>query len=239
MAGNRLLTSATDQASKPVTLLIPDRARRPAVIVAICCAAVLAIGGAFAAGRSGGNAIDRRIDPWVIQHLQAHQNGLYQLTNLGNPTPVATLTVIVILCCLVVRRVNGALLAAVSVPVASGLTELVLKHIVHETFGHPPILSYPSGHTTSVCSLAAVVAVLMINPPHRRLHPVLRLAVAVLAGLVTVTVMVALVAVQFHYFTDTIGGACVAIGTVLSVALLLDAPAARARMARWSFRSGP
>jgi membrane-associated phospholipid phosphatase len=238
MAGNRLATSATDQARKPVPVLIPDRARRPAVIVAICCAALLALGGAFAAGRSQGNALDRRIDPWLIEHLHSHVNGLTQIANLGNPTPVATLTVIVILCCLIVRRVNGAILAAVSVPVASGLTEFVFKRIVDETLGHPPILSYPSGHTTSVFTLAAVVAVLMINPPYRRLHPVLRLVVAILAVLVGLVVMVSLVAIQFHYFTDTIGGACVATGTVLAIALVLDAPAARARMARWSFRSG-
>jgi hypothetical protein len=125
MAGNRLITSATDQARKPVPLLIPDRARRPAVIVAICCAVVLAVGGAFAAGRSEGNALDRHIDPWLIQHLQSHVNGLNQIADLGNPTPLVALTIIVILSCLVVRRVNGAILAALSVPVASGLTEFV------------------------------------------------------------------------------------------------------------------
>jgi membrane-associated phospholipid phosphatase len=238
MAGNRLIASATDQTRKPVPLLISDRARRPAIIVAICSAVVLAVGGAFAAGRSEGNAIDRHIDPWLIQHLQTHVNGMNQIADLGNPTPLVALTIIVVLSCLVVRRVNGAILAVLSVPVASGLTEFVFKPIVHETIGHPAILSYPSGHSTNVCTLAAVVAVLMINPPYRRLHPVLRLVVAVLAVLVAVVVMVCLVAIQFHYFTDTVGGACVAAGTVLCIALLLDAPAARARMARWSFRSG-
>jgi membrane-associated phospholipid phosphatase len=239
MAGNRLITGATDQARKPVPLLIPDRARRPVVILGICCAVVLAIGGAFAAGRSEGNALDRRIDPWVIQHLQSHVNGLTQIADLGNPTPLVAVTLIVVLCCLVVRRVNGAVLAAVSVPVASCLTEFVFKPIVHETFGNPPILSYPSGHSTNVFTLSAVVAVLMINPPHRRIHPVLRIVVAALAILVGLVVMVSLVAIQFHYFTDTIGGACVATGTVLAIALLLDAPAARTQMARLRFRSGP
>jgi membrane-associated phospholipid phosphatase len=68
---------------------------------------------------------------------------------------------------------------------------------------------------------------------------VLLIVVAALAILVGLVVMVSLVVIQFHYFTDTIGGACVAIGTVLAIALLLDAPAARTRMARLRFRSGP
>jgi len=237
MAANRLITSATDQARKPVPVLIPDWARRPAVILAICCAAVLAVGGAFAAGRSEGNALDRRIDPWLIQHLQSHMNGLNQIADLGNPTALVVLTIIVVLSCLAVRRVNGSILAALSVPIASSLTEFVFKPIVHETIGHSTTLSYPSGHSTNVCTLAVIVAVLMINPPHRP-HPVVRLVVAVLALAVAVVVMMSLVAIQFHYFTDTVGGACVATSTVLSVALLLDAPAARGRMARWSFRSG-
>jgi membrane-associated phospholipid phosphatase len=239
MTGNRLATSATAQAREPVPVLIPDRARLPAVITGICCAVVLAVGAAFAAGRSEGNALDRRVDPFLIQHLHSHANGLTQIADLGNPTPLVAVTLIVVLCCLVVRRFNGAILAAVSVPVASALTELVFKPLVHETLGHPPILSYPSGHTTSVFTLSAVVLVLMINPPHRRIHPVLRIVVTALAILVGLVVMVSLVVIQFHYFTDTIGGACVATGTVLAIALLLDAPAARTRMARLRFRSGP
>ncbi len=239
MTSNRLATSVTEQAHEPVPVLIPDRARLPAVITGICCAVVLAVGGAFAAGRSEGNALDRRVDPWIIQHLQSHVNGLTQIADLGNPTPLVVVTLIVVLCCLVVRRFNGAILAAVSVAVASGLTEFVFKPLVHETFGHPPILSYPSGHSTNVFTLSAVVVVLMINPPHRRIRPVLRVVVAALAILVGLVVMVSLVAIQFHYLTDTIGGACVATGTVLAIALLLDAPAARTRMARLRFRSGP
>jgi membrane-associated phospholipid phosphatase len=228
----------TDRASTPVPPLIPDRGRRAAVIVSVCCAAVLAAGAVAGAGKSHGNSLDQSVDRWVIDHFHTHLNGMKQITDLGNPTPAIALTVIVILGCLVVRRVNGAILAPAAALVANVVTELVLKPAVHETIGQPGVLSYPSGHTTSVFTLVAVVVVLLIDPPHTRVPGWLRLVLAILAVAIGCVVAVSLIGIQYHYFTDTVGGACVAIGVVLVLSLLLDAPAARARMGRWSFRSG-
>jgi membrane-associated phospholipid phosphatase len=42
-------------------------------------------------------------------------------------------------------------------------------------------------------------------------------------------VAVALIGLRWHYFTDTVAGAAVGIGTVCGFALILDLPAAR----RW------
>lgn len=228
----------SDEAARAVPALLPERARRTAVIIAVCCAVVFAAGAVVAAGRSQAGALDRPVDNWVIGHFHTHLNGMKQITDLGNPTPAIALTVIVILACLTVRRVNGAILVVAAVLVANGLTELVLKPIVGETIGHPGVLSYPSGHTTSVFTLIAVVAVLLVDPPRTRLPGWLRIGLTVLAFAVGVTVAVSLIGIQYHYFADTVGGACVAIGVVLALSLLLDAPAARARMGRWSFRSG-
>jgi membrane-associated phospholipid phosphatase len=228
----------TDRARTPVPPLIPDRARRAAVVISVCCAAVLAAGAIAGAGKSHGNSLDQSVDRWVISHFHMHLHGMKQITDLGNPTPAIALTVILILGCLVVRRVNGAILAPAAVLIANGLTELVLKPAVHETIGHPPVLGYPSGHATSVFTLVAVVAVLLIDPPRTRLPGWLRLALAIIAVAIGCVVAVSLIGIQYHYFTDTIGGACVAIGVVLVLSLLLDAPAARARMGRWTFRSG-
>jgi membrane-associated phospholipid phosphatase len=228
----------TDQPRLPVPPLIPDRARRAAVIVAACCAAVLAAGAIGAAGKSHGSSLDQSVDRWVTGHFGTHLNGMKQIADLGNPTPAIAIAVILILGCLVVRRVNGAILAPAAVLVANGLTELVLKPAVQETIGHPAVLSYPSGHTTSVFTLAAVVVVLLLDPPRTRLPGWLRLALAVVAVAIGCEVAVSLIGIHYHYFTDTVGGACVAIGVVLVLSLALDAPAARARMGRWSFRSG-
>lgn len=225
------------QVSTPVPPLLPENARKPAAIVAVCCAAVLTAGAIAAAGKSHGNALDQPADRWVISHFHSHLNGMKQITDLGNPTPAIALLVIVILGCLVVRRVNGAILAPAAVLAANGLTELVLKPAVGETIGHPAVLSYPSGHTTSVFTLVAVVVVLLIDPPRTRLPGWLRVVLAIILVAIGCVVAVSLIGIRYHYFTDTVGGACVAIGVVLVISLLLDAPSARARMGRWSFRS--
>lgn len=228
----------SDEAARPVSPLLPERARRPAAIIAGCCAVVLAAGAAVAAGRSQGNALDGRVDSWVIGHFHTHLDGMKQITDLGSPTPVLALTVIVVLACLVVRRVNGAILMVAAILLANVLTELVLKPAVGETIGHPGVLSYPSGHTTNVFTLVAVVAVLLAAPPDPRLPGWARAGLTVIAVAAGVVVAVSLIGIQYHYFTDTVGGACVAAGVVLALALLLDVPRARARMGRWSFRSG-
>jgi membrane-associated phospholipid phosphatase len=227
----------TDQAVRPAAPLLPGRARRTATIVLIAAAAMLTAGAVLGAGRSQAGPLDRGIDQWIIARLRTHQHGAFQITNLGNPTPMITLTIIIVLACLTVRRVNGAVLAVAAVLVANFLTEVVLKPIVHETIGHPGVLSYPSGHTTSVFTLVAVVAVLAVAPPLPRFPGWVRLILVLLAVAVGVTVAICLIAIQFHYFTDTIGGVCVATATVLGVAMLLDAPGPRAWLGRWKFRS--
>jgi membrane-associated phospholipid phosphatase len=53
-----------------------------------------------------------------------------------------------------------------------------------------------------------------------------------------VVVAIAVIGLQWHYFTDTVAGAAVAIGTVCGLALLLDRPAAR-RWLAWASRQPP
>jgi membrane-associated phospholipid phosphatase len=79
-------------------------------------------------------------------------------------------------------------------------------------------------------ALAATCAVLLANPPRARLHRAVRLLLVAGAVLVAVVVAVAMVALRFHYFTDTVAGSAVGTGTVLLTALLIDwvRPAAQA-----------
>jgi membrane-associated phospholipid phosphatase len=53
-----------------------------------------------------------------------------------------------------------------------------------------------------------------------------------------VVVAVAVIGLQWHYFTDTVAGAAVAIGTVCGLALLLDLPSVR-RWLAWVSRQPP
>jgi len=230
--------SVTERAVRPASPLLPERLGRSAPVIAVGCVVILVAGAVLAAGRSHAGPLDRGIDQWIIDHLHSHHNAMKHIADLGNPAPITALTVLVILGCLAARRVNGAALALVSVPLASGLTEVVLKPMVGETVGHPAVLSYPSGHTTSVFSVVAVVLVLLSGPPGHRLPGWMRLTLAVVAVAVGCAVAVSLVGIYYHYFADTIGGACVATGTVLAVALLLDTPRARGFLGRWAFGSG-
>ena len=53
--------------------------------------------------------------------------------------------------------------------------------------------------------------------------------VPVAAGVLAVVVVIALIGLRFHYFTDTVAGAALGIGTVCGLALVLDLPVFR----RW------
>jgi membrane-associated phospholipid phosphatase len=237
MGGERGATSVNAQARPPVSPLLPGPARRPAAIGVVCCAAILGIGAGFAAGRSQGNALDRPIDSWIIARLSGHLSVPVTIADLGTPVALIVFTVILVAGCLAAGRVNGAILTIVCVPVASAITELALKPLVHETIGqNPPGLSYPSGHTTNVFVIIAILAVLLANPPHHWPSRRIRITIVAVAVLIGCLVIVSLIAIQFHYFTDTVGGICVSTGLVVGVALLLDLPAARAVMSRWPRR---
>ena len=201
-----------------VQALIPDGARRPAAIGAACCLVLVAVLGVLAAHKSGGNAVDRPIDSWLVGHLAAHDRAMSDITNLGQRPEVTVFTAVIVLACLAARRINGAVLAVISVVVAVGLTEYVLKPLVHETLGSS--LVYPSGHTSVIFALIGVVGVLMLTP--QRPQPRVRLLILLGLVLVGCIVAVALTAIQYHYFTDTIAGAGVGVGVVLGTALLLD-----------------
>jgi undecaprenyl-diphosphatase len=108
----------------------------------------------------------------------------------------------------------------VAVPAAAGVAELVLKPLVGRTL--MGALSFPSGTETRVFAVAAVFAVLMADPVRPRIPAAVRLVLAVAVLLAAVAVAVAVVALDQHYFTDTVGGAAVGAAVALATALILD-----------------
>ena len=218
------------------TPLLPARDRRPVAIITACCAVAVAVLGAFAFHRSQGNAVDRPVDSWLRLQLTSHLHVLSDISYLGGGQVVTVLTAVLVVGCLAARRVNAAALALVSVIAAVGLTEYVLKPLVHETIQHG-WLTYPSGHTTSLFTLIAVVGVLMANPPRRRPRPALRLLIMLALILVGCAVAVAMTVLQFHYFTDTIAGAAWGTCVALAATFLLDVPGVRRRLG--ALRRGP
>jgi membrane-associated phospholipid phosphatase len=95
--------------------------------------------------------------------------------------------------------------------------------------GSVPPGSYPSGHTTTMFALAAVLAVIMLNPPGRALTPVLRFIIPTAAVALACVISTRVIGLGSHYFTDTIAGAAAGVGTVAATALVLDLPGPR----RW------
>lgn len=166
--------------------------------------------------------IDRSIEPGLSWLGRDHRLAV-DLVGIGNLVSVTVLTVLLVAVLLYLRRPRGAVLAALAPPVASAITEWVLKPIVERTRGGS--LSYPSGHTTGIFAVAVVIAMLVLGRARPRPSAAVRAVVAVLALAVAATVAAASVAIGDHYATDAIGGACVAVATVLPIGLVIDAVA--------------
>lgn len=213
--------------------LLPGCLRLPATALLAACAAVTAALAVQVAGRGQLIWLDSPIDPRIRAGLSHFPVLLSWLPALGTLRPVALITLALVLACVAACRWSGAVLAAVAVPAATGLTEYVLKPAVG-AIGQ----SFPSGHATSMFALAAVCAVLLVDPPRRRVPGVVRLLLVFGAVMLAAAVSAAMVAIGAHYFTDALAGAAIGTGLVLACALALDLVLSRARRARGS-RSVP
>lgn len=157
----------------------------------------------------------------VLTDLSPHGRLLRGLLELGGPASVVVIAAVVALICLWLHRPRAALLAVLG----PGITGLVT------TFGKPLIgrtlrgeYAFPSGHTggaTATALVLAILAVAVLRPDPRRWLALVLAAGAATAGAFGVLV----VAANWHYATDAIGGACVAVAAVLGSALVIDAVA--------------
>jgi membrane-associated phospholipid phosphatase len=201
--------------------LLPPSARPWAGALLACCAVLVAVLGVLFAHQSSADGFDHAIDSRVIAWLGGHRGLLLWLAAPGSLIPAVVLSAVIVGACLLTGRLNGAVLAATAVP---------LKPVVDRTYWGNVV--YPSGHTTAVFALAATVTVLLLPPPRPAKAAALRVLLPVAACVLGVIVAIAVIGLQWHYFTDTVAGAAVAVGTVCGLALLLDLPAARRWLAR-------
>jgi membrane-associated phospholipid phosphatase len=184
------------------------------VILVVACVLVLTVQGVWIRHGMETSWVDAAVNAKVVAGLDGHPLLLAMLVWPGEPVPFAVMAAVLALACVARRRYRGAALVAISVPVATAVTELVLKPLIGGTsWGNP----FPSGHVTSVIALATVVTVLLAGVP-RRLGLVLACTAFLMAGAVALGVIGA----QLHHVSDTIGGAAVGLGTVLATALILD-----------------
>jgi membrane-associated phospholipid phosphatase len=212
--------SGRERASRP---LLPGPLRLPAASLLAACVAVTAVLGMSIAGRGLPEWLDSAFDPRIQAALGRFPSLLNWLPDLGTLGPVTLMTLALVLACLATRRWTGAVLAAVAEPAATGLTEYVLKPSLGQAIGQ----SFPSGHATSMFALAAICAVLLVDPPRRQVPGTVRLLLIFMALLLAAAVAAAMVAMGAHRFTDAVGGAAVGIAVVLACALTLDLVASR------------
>lgn len=201
--------------------LLAVSARFRAGVVTAGCAVVVVTLGVLFARQSTADGFDRAVDAPVITWFAGRHDLAGWLALPGTPIPAVALSAAIAVACLIAGRRNGAVLAVTAVPVAVGLNEALLKPLVHRTYLGQVV--YPSGHTTTVFALAAVLTVLLLGS-----GTAVRVLIPV-AYLVAVTVVVAVIGLRYHYFTDTAAGAALGTGTVCGLALLLDLPA----VSRW------
>lgn len=211
-----------------VTALLPAGARRIALYVLTCCAIFVAAVGEIVLRLPAVRRLDVATDSAVQRAFSQHQLALHLVAGLGQKVGVGALTLILVVLCVAFRRFNGALLAAISIPMAPAVTEYVLKAL----FSHAdPYRSFPSGHTTAAFAMATVMGVLVATPG-KRVTAALRLATALAALLAGAAVIVAVIGLGMHKLTGALGGAAVGVGVALAVALLLDLPLAQRLIAR-------
>jgi undecaprenyl-diphosphatase len=163
-----------------------------------------------------------RFDGWVNGRVPPRRD--LPIRTLAPLTDVAP-TIFVVLACaaavalLLARWWRGAALAVLG----PGLTLLVVE-IGKFAVGrlHEGALSLPSGHTAAVTSVSLVAVLLLVARVrgHRMLAATVgALVVTAVAGAMAFL----LVALRWHYATDTIAGYCVAVAGTLAAAFAVDA----------------
>jgi len=202
-------------------LLEPGRERRWAwVLLGAGVIVVFAIGAAFA-HQTTADGFDRAVDDPVINWLGQDQALLDWMQFPGTQVPAAVLSLALAIAALARRQLNGVVLALLADFIATRIVEWLLKPLFDRTY--LGAISYPSGHTTSVVTILAVYVVLFVLPARGGRAGAWRLAgVTILLALVIIAI-IGVIGLRWHYFTDTVGGAAVAVGTVCAMCLLIDA----------------
>lgn len=200
--------------------LLGDTRRTWVGMTLAACTIVVVVTGLLFKGETGPDGFDNAVDSPVITFSRGHDGFLLWLVLPGDLIPTIVISAAIAAGCLMARRPNGAVLAVTAVPAAAGLDDELLKHLFHRTY--LGALSFPSGHTTAVIGMTATLAILLLVPPQQARTRAVRVAVVATACLITVVVVIGVIGLRFHYFTDTVAGAAVGVGTVLGLALLLD-----------------
>ncbi|MCL8013287.1 phosphatase PAP2 family protein [Streptomyces sp. AS02] len=200
--------------------MLPPSLRGWLGLIAALAALVGVVIGALYAGHDEPGTVDRWIVPPTADSVRPPWRNVALATDfLGEPAGAATLVLVAVTGCLLLRRPRAAVLVVAGAGLAV-VTTTLLKPVVGRTI-HDGHLSYPSGHTAFLTALALVVALLATGRLGlgRTAGTSLVLAAALVAGAAMGWAQVALGA---HYPTDVLGGWCTALAVVPATAWLVD-----------------
>jgi membrane-associated phospholipid phosphatase len=207
--------------------LLEAGARRRAGVLLACCSIVVVVLGLLFAHQATADRLDHAIDAPIITWLDGHPGLAGWLAFPGSQRPAVALSAALVIVCLLTGRLNRAVLAAVAVPAAVAVNDGLCKPLFHRTY--LGVLSYPSGHAATMFALAATLAVLLAVPLRSASARAFRIVILAAACVLGSVVAVGVIGLRWHYFTDTVAGAAVGIGTVCALALVLDLPTRRRR----------
>jgi membrane-associated phospholipid phosphatase len=189
---------------------------RTAVVAALVGGLLTLLLGLPQAGAHTATGVDAALGDAVADALSGHP-ALFRVLVL--PTEPAVLVAAIVLLVLVRLRaldLRAAVVAALAPPVAVAVNTWLLKPAFGRYFDDH--LAYPSGHTVSLVAVLTAAVLLL-----RRA----RLVLAVVAGctLLLCLVAIGMIGLRYHYLTDVLGGAAVAVCATVLVAAVVDAVA--------------
>jgi membrane-associated phospholipid phosphatase len=210
--------------------------RPVAVVAALCALVVITLGLVFGDKRTG-SWLDQQVYLMVYKQFVGDRELLQAMLVPTEPVLLIVVLSLVVMVAVARRRPRLAVLAVAGPLLAVSLNGFVLKPLIGRTINNGS-LAFPSGHTTGMVAMLTVLtlAVVTCARPSWRAS----LTALVIAGSVMVTTVgaTALTGMRYHYATDTAGGACLAVATVLAVALGIDRLAAKRRRPAAAAASG-
>ena len=118
--------------------LLPTAVLPLAVAIVVVCVLVMAVQGVWIRHGMETGWLDTAVDANVKASLGGHPLLLAVLVWPGAPIPVAAMAAALVLVCILRHRYCEAALVAVTVPLATAITELVLKPLIGGTsWGNP------------------------------------------------------------------------------------------------------
>lgn len=204
---------------RPESAVLPPSLRAWLLLVAALATLMVVVLGVLYAGNSRPATVDGWIQPAVEGVRSPWRHVALAVDFLGEPVGAATLVVVAVTGCLLLRRPRAAVLVVAGAGLSVGATKLI-KPLMGRTI-HGEHLSFPSGHAAFLTALAVVVALLAAGRPGigRPAGLSFVLAAALVAGAAMGWTQVALGA---HYPTDVLGGWCTALAVTPATAWLVD-----------------